>query len=117
MALCVPLVLKRIDGRTRGRQWFSIIQRCVTLSSTESERVTPTDCVKAVVNLRQVPECLRSYPKTMDPKVFEDNHGAVQLARKLTSSSRTNHINVRYHFSRAIYRDGKVRIEHVYSSK
>ena len=97
--------------------WFSRIQRCVTLSSTEAEYVSLADCVKEILFLRQVLQFLRPDAQTMGIVVYEDNDGAIQLAKNPASSGRTKHIDGRHHFLGDICREGKVRIEHVNSSK
>lgn len=49
--------------------------------------------------------------------VYEDNDGAVQLARNPVTPSRTKHVDDRHHFIRdTCSRVGKVQIKHANSS-
>ena len=43
-------------------------------------------------------------------RVFEDNSGALELARVPKIRSRTKHINIIYHHFRTFVRDGKITI-------
>ena len=45
--------------------------------------------------------------------IFEDNQGAVQLSRNPVSNSNSKHIDVRYHFSRELVRQGDISVSHV----
>ena len=93
--------------------WFSRTQRCVTLSSTEAEYVALAECLKEVLFVRQILEFLRPDVDYGATTLFEDNEGAVQLAINPLSSTRTKHIDVRYHFIRDKVREGKVDVRHI----
>ncbi|CAM9660910.1 unnamed protein product, partial [Choristocarpus tenellus] len=42
--------------------------------------------------------------------VFEDNDGAIKIAKKVVSGGRTKHIDTRYHYVRQLEREGKIEI-------
>ena len=48
-------------------------------------------------------------------KAFEDNSGALQLARLPKMQPRTKHINIKYHHFREAVAQGRVTIEHMAS--
>ena len=64
--------------------WFSRTQKCVTLSTAEAEYVAITDVFKEVLFLRQVWRFM--LPEMVMPciPVFEDNEGAIQIAKNLS---------------------------------
>ena len=50
---------------------------------------------------------------TIHYKAFEDNSGALELAKTPKMRPRTKHINIVYHHFRSFVRDKKVSIHHV----
>ena len=50
-------------------------------------------------------------------KVFEDNQGAIKLARNPGSSKRTRHIDIRYHFIREIIDQGVIEVVYCYTKE
>ena len=95
--------------------WFSRTQRCVILSSTEAEHVAMAECVKEALFLHQVLEFVRPDISSKAAVVYEHNEGAVQLANNPLGSTRTKHIDVRYHFLRDKIREGKIDVQNVSS--
>ena len=49
--------------------------------------------------------------------VFEDNNGALELAREPKYRPRTKHIGIKYHNFRDHVKQGKIKIEHVDTTK
>jgi hypothetical protein len=47
--------------------------------------------------------------------IFEDNEGCIKLAENDTSTKRTKHIDVRFHFLRETVQEGKVELAFVRS--
>ena len=79
--------------------WFFRTQKCVTLSTSETEYVALGDAVKELLFLRQVWRFMLPSSKVMPCfPVFEDNQGAVQLAQNTITNSNSKHIDVRHHF-------------------
>jgi hypothetical protein len=88
--------------------WTSRLQRCVALSSTESEYVALSECVKDVL---WVSRLLVDFgiPCIKVP-IYEDNAGCIKLAKNPVFHKRTKHINIRYHFVRDQVADGTVEL-------
>ncbi|CAB1112367.1 unnamed protein product [Ectocarpus sp. CCAP 1310/34] len=91
--------------------WFSRTQMCVTLSTTEAEYVALGDVVKEI--LRQIWRFM--LPQVGMPRIpiFEDNQGAIQLARNPISNSNSKHIDVRHHFLRELVERKEISVIHV----
>ena len=82
--------------------WFSRTQKCVTLSTTDAEYVVLADVINEVLLLRQVrPFMLPAVAMPCIP-VFEDNEGAVELAKNPITNSNSKHIDARHHFLREL---------------
>ena len=96
--------------------WFSWTQKCVTLSSTEAEYVVLADVIKEVLVLRQVWRFMLPDVGMPCIQVFEDNEGAVQLAKYPITNSNLKHIDVRHHCLRDLVRRKEILIIHVTSS-
>jgi hypothetical protein len=89
--------------------WASRAQRNVTLSSTEAEYVAVSEVCREILFVAQVMEFLGLTVKR--PIVVRvDNVGAIYLANNQTTSQRTKHVDVRYHFVREYIEDGTVEI-------
>jgi hypothetical protein len=100
--------------------WGSKIQRESTLSSTESEYVALSEAFRVLLPLMDLLEeavhqgvPVELGPPTIRCKAFEDNSGALQLARLPKMRPRTRHINVKYHHFREAVAKGRITIEHV----
>ena len=61
--------------------WFSRPQKCVTLSTTEAEYVAIADGVKEALYVRGVLVFLMPSVGSPSIRVFEDNTGAIDLAK------------------------------------
>jgi hypothetical protein len=79
--------------------WKSKAQQCVTLSSTEAEYVAMSLCVMEMEFVRQIVGSIGFEPK-LPMKLFVDNTGAMELAKNYSTSGRTKHIDVCFHFIR-----------------
>ena len=89
--------------------WRSRGQRGVVLSTTEAEYVALSEVVatiKFIVQLLSDMEIQVELPI----KVYVDNVGAIFLANNQTTSDRTKHVDVRYHFIREYIENGTVKI-------
>ena len=76
---------------------FSKTQKCVTLSTTEAEYVTMADGIREALYVREILVFVMPSVAHMSFGVFEDNKGAVDSAKKTSSSSNSKHIGVRHH--------------------
>ena len=93
--------------------WFSRTQKCVTLSSTESEYVGLSDTIRETLFARAVLNFIQPSSVIRPIKVWEDNAGAIQLAENPLSSGRSKHIDVRFHHIREQCVDGIVSLHYL----
>ena len=97
--------------------WFSgkgLFQQ--TLSSTEAEYVAVSEVCSEILFVKQVLEFLGVKIKT--PIIVKvDNIGAIYLANSATTSTRTKHVDARYHFVREFVEDGILQIIFVKSEE
>jgi hypothetical protein len=84
--------------------WASKLQTEFCLSSTESEYVSLSTALREVLPLIAILEEMKangiiskSYIPKVFCKLFEDNSGALEMARTPKMRPRTKHINVQFH--------------------
>ena len=82
--------------------WYSKTQQCVTLSTTQAEYVAMSDVAKEILFLRQVWRFMLLRVDMPCIPLFEDNEGAIQIAKHQISNSNSKHIDVRHHFLREL---------------
>jgi hypothetical protein len=104
--------------------WGSRIQQKATLSSTESEYVALSEAFRVLLPMMDLLEeaVAQGVPVELGPpvihcKAFEDNSGALQLARLPKMRPRTRHIAVKYHHFREAVAKGRISIQHVSTDK
>jgi len=92
--------------------WRSVFQKTVALSSTEAEYMALSECVKEVVWMRLL---LKNIGADQDgpTKLYEDNQGAMALAKNVGYQARTKHIDIRFHFIRENITSGEVELKYV----
>ena len=89
--------------------WKSKTQQCVTMSSTESEYVTMSMCVMEMDFVRQVIESA-GFEVKLPMKLYVDNVSAIELAKNFSTSGRTKHIDVRFHYIREMIEQGMLEL-------
>ena len=99
--------------------WKSKLQTEIALSTTEAECIALSTALREVMPimhfLREVsavmdiPEC----NKSMKCTVFEDNNGALEMAKTPKMRPRTKHIAIKHHHFRTYIQNGNVKIEKV----
>ena len=82
--------------------WYSKTQKCVTLSTTQAEYVAMSDVAKEILFLWQVWRFTLPRAGLHCIPLFEDNEGAIQIAKHPVSNSNSKHIDVRHHFLREL---------------
>jgi hypothetical protein len=97
--------------------WASKLQSQIALSTTKAEYIAMSQALRDIIlvmNLLQEMRernfkviCINSYVYC---KVFEDNAGALELARLPKPRPRTKHINVCYHHFREHVQKGLIKI-------
>jgi hypothetical protein len=97
--------------------WASKLQSQVALSTTEAEYIAMSMALRDVIPLMELVKEMRERKFEIvntQPyvycKVFEDNSGALELARLPRLRPRTKHINVCYHHFREHVRKGLIKI-------
>jgi Reverse transcriptase (RNA-dependent DNA polymerase) len=102
--------------------WASKLQGEVALSTTEAEYNAMSTSLREVIHLMQVVseakvlgwKTFTGIP-TVHCKVYEDNSGALEMARLPKMRPRTKHLNVRMHHFRDHVRRGDISLEKVAS--
>ena len=94
--------------------WRLCGQKNMTLSSTEAEYVAVSEVCAEIMFMKQVMEFLQM-KMNLPILVNVDNVGAIYLASNATTSQRTRHIDVHYHFMRNYMEEGTVKIIFVQS--
>lgn len=92
--------------------WESRKQRTVALSSVESEYMGLTEATKEALYLRNFLKEIGMKPDS-PIALMNDSQGAQFLANNAASSSRSKHIDLRYHFIRDVIKEGKIEVGYV----
>ena len=95
--------------------WSSKKQSVVALSSTEAEYIALCSAAQETVWLRKLFADL-DMTQVEPTTVYEDNQGAICLAKNPTNHSRTKHIDVKYHFTREMVESGVMKVDYVSTS-
>jgi hypothetical protein len=91
--------------------WSSKKQNCVALSSTKAEYISAALAGQEIVWLRQLLEDMHEL-YTQSTTIYEDNQGCIKLANNEKTSSRTKHIDVRYHYLRDLVENNIIAFEY-----
>ena len=97
--------------------WASKLQTEVVLSSTESEYVGLSESLRIAIVMMSLLREMKSFgipivetTPTVFCKLFEDNAGAIHLAKVPKMRPRTRHINQKYHHFREWVKSGLIKI-------
>jgi hypothetical protein len=97
--------------------WASKLQSQVALSTTEAEYIAMSQALRDVIPVMNLIQEMKEKgfqvictQPSVYCKVFEDNSGALELARLPKLRPRTKHINVCYHHFREHVRKGLIKI-------
>jgi hypothetical protein len=103
--------------------WASKMQSEIALSSTESEYLAISAATREVLPIMELLQEMikhncgfKLYPPVIHCRVFEDNSGAVEIAKGVKSPKmrpRTKHINVKYHHFRSKVLNGEMTIQQI----
>jgi hypothetical protein len=94
--------------------WKSKAQRAVTLSSAEAEFVALSEAAKDIKFVTQILESM-GIKIELPIVVRVNNIGAIFMSENVSTTSRTRHVDVRYHYVREYVEDGFVKIVFVRS--
>jgi hypothetical protein len=97
--------------------WTSKLQTIIALSSCEAEYVALSESLRDTIPLMNLINEFKQHGFEVinkEPRVycksFEDNSGALELARLPKMRPRTKHINVRFHHFREHVRLGLIKV-------
>ena len=100
--------------------WASKLQTEISLSSTEAEYVALSQSMRDVLPMIALAEEMKEKgvpikitQPTVKCTVFEDNSGAVELAKVPKMRPRTKHINVKYHHFRQHVENGVIKVTQI----
>jgi hypothetical protein len=89
--------------------WKSKGQRSVSLSSSEAEYFALSEAAKEIKFVAQILLTM-GIPVRLPIVVRVDNVGAIFMSENVSASSRTKHIDIRYHFVREFVADKFIKI-------
>ncbi len=78
--------------------WNSIKQGCVAQSSSEAEYMALASAVKEAIWASKLIGFCGSQSETSSALVYVDNQGAINTSKNDSSSTRTKHIDMLFHF-------------------
>lgn len=67
--------------------------------------------IQECMYLQQLLKCIDTY-QYAQTKVFDDNQGAIALARNPVNRQRCKHIDIKYHFIREAVKSGRICLEY-----
>jgi hypothetical protein len=89
--------------------WKSKLQKSVTLLSSEAEYFAMSEAIKDVYVIVMVLESL-GVRVQIPVTVLVDNIGAIFMAENVSATSRTKHIDTRYHFVCEFVEEGFIQV-------
>ena len=102
--------------------WTSKLQTEIALSSTESEYLAISQCLRETIPLIELARefqqrglGLNATQPKVHCRIFEDNSGAIELVKVPKIRPRTKHINVKYHHFRDKVKQGLISIHPIKS--
>jgi hypothetical protein len=103
--------------------WVSKLQAEVASSTMESEYIALSQSMRDLIPVRRLLQLVcdmvlpeQSTNARMHSSVFEDNNGALQLARAPRITPRTKHYAIKYHFFREHVKQGNIKLFKVETS-
>ena len=98
--------------------WKSQLQTEIALSSTESEYMGLSYALQEAIHMMEILKEMKHYgfpvtePNTdVHCRVFEDNSGAIDMARVHKFRPQTKHVNIKLHHFRSYVEKGEVSIQ------
>ena len=92
--------------------WLSKKQATVSLSTAEAEYVALSTATQEAIWLRRLLADVGE-PQEGPTEIYEDNQGAISMAKNPVGHARTKHIDIRYHFVREGVRDGAIALKYI----
>ncbi len=91
--------------------WFSRKQEVIALSTTEAEYIALASATREAVWLRNLLAGIGAEQK-IPTIIFEDNQGAIAIAKNPSAHARTKHIDIKYHYTREMAQKGVIQVEY-----
>jgi hypothetical protein len=91
--------------------WCSKKQSSISLSSTESEYIGISECVKEAMYLRTLQHEITN--DTYCITIFNDNQSALKLVSNPVFHNKSKHVDIRYHFCREIAAKGLIETKYL----
>ena len=91
--------------------WSSRKQSSVALSTVEAEYMALSVATQKAIWLRHLQEEL-GVTDTGPTLIYEDNQGAISMAKNPVFHKRTKHVQIRYHFVREAVEQGTIILEY-----
>ncbi|CAN0872391.1 Retrovirus-related Pol polyprotein from transposon TNT 1-94, partial [Linum grandiflorum] len=95
--------------------WQSKLQKCVALSTTETEYITDVEAGKEFLWLKRFLQELGL--EQSEYVVFCDSQSVIDLSRNTMYHSRTKYIDVRYHWLRDVIEEKMMKLKKVHTDK
>ncbi len=92
--------------------WSARKQSLIAMSTAEAEYIALTSAAREVLYLKSLIGELYE-PITHPIPIYCDNQGAIALASNNKFHARTKHIDIRYHFIRALIRDNTLDLKYI----
>jgi hypothetical protein len=92
--------------------WTSQKQKVISMSSCEAEYVAAAAAATQGVWLRNLISDLTGRPPEKF-KLFVDNQSAIALVKNPVHHDRSKHIDIKYHYIRQCYEEGKLDVDHI----
>jgi len=99
--------------RNTPTSWCSKLQRCVSTSTMESEYYSLSKCSKHCtwyINLLNEMNC-----NIENITINIDNKATIYNSKNQSINSKTEHIDIRYHYKRELIKDNKIKLRYVKS--
>ena len=93
--------------------WRSRKQSVVSTSSCEAEYIAGFSCAKESIRLSSLLAEMKGEKELEPQQIFMDNQGAMALAKKSTTTNRSKHIDIRYHFLQDAVAKQKVKLNYI----
>jgi hypothetical protein len=91
--------------------WESLKQKCVALSSTESEYIALSEGARESVSLAHLLSELTRERKTV--QLYSDNQSAIKSCYNPVFHNRTKHIDIRYHYARELVENDEITVTYL----
>jgi hypothetical protein len=91
--------------------WKTTKQKIIALSSCESEYISAASAAKEGMWLKRL--VLEIINPDHTPIMYMDNQSAIAIASGSSSSERTKHIDLRYHYLKLLVSEGGIKIDYI----